>query len=47
MAWNVKATRTAAVASGRSATFQARVALAACGGNKTLSERCWNWAACL
>ena len=38
MARNVKAARTAAVASGRGAAFKARVALAACKGDKTLSE---------
>lgn len=38
MARKVKAARTAAVASGRGAGFKARVALAACKGDKTLSE---------
>ena len=35
MARKVKAARTAAVASGRGAAFKARVALAACKGDKT------------
>jgi hypothetical protein len=38
MARNVKAARTAAVASGRGAAFKARVALAACKGDKTLGD---------
>jgi putative transposase len=38
MVRKVKAARTAAVASGRGAAFKARVALAACKGDKTLSE---------
>jgi len=38
MARKVKAARTAAVAGGRGAVFKARVALAACKGDKTLSE---------
>jgi transposase len=38
MARKVKAARTAAVASGRGAAFKARVALAACKGDKTLGE---------
>jgi transposase len=38
MARKVKAARSAAVASGRGAAFKARVALAACRGDKTLGE---------
>ena len=38
MARKVKAARTAAVASGRGAAFKARVAMAACKGDKTLGE---------
>ena len=38
MARKVKAARTAAVASGRGGAFKARVALAACRGDKTLGE---------
>jgi transposase len=38
MARKVKSARTAAVASGRGPAFKARVALAACKGDKTLGE---------
>lgn len=38
MARKVKAARTVAKASGRGAAFKARVALAACKGDKTMSE---------